>query len=217
MKTRTITIYSVDELSDQAQQKAHENFLSSEDFYFWGDENEQTLKAFCDIFPVTIKECEYGYRNFINFSLNTGDEYQEKCFYDITGIRLLKYIYNNYGGYLFKPKYLGSIDKHVKHPCFHNKTAKIINKEYSVYYSRIQKENCCVLTGYCIDDDILQPLYDFLKKPDKTSTFEDLMKNCLDSWISACNADYEATQTLEYFIDHAQANDYEFDIDGNRL
>ena len=111
----------------------------------------------------------------------------------MTGVRLLKYIINNYGSVLFKRKYLR-----------HMKSGKIV-------YSKIQTETCCVLTGYYMDDEILQPIYDFLKKPDKTSTFEDILNDCLHCWIGACNRNLEYQNSKEAIIETIEANEYEFD------
>ena len=198
VKVTKTEVYSFDELSEKAKENAHNEFLN-EEHYFWGDDNQKTLDAFCAVFPITAKDWEYGYRNYISGSMPTADSDTEKAYYDFTGIRLLKYIVNNYWHYLFKRKFIGSLK----------------NKEkFTPIYSRCQCESCCVLTGYCIDDAILQPIYDFLKKPDKTSTFEDILKDCLESWIIACNKDYEDSCSQEYFTEHAEANNYEFTEDG---
>ena len=198
MRIKEIKVYPFDELSEDAQEKAHNEFLS-EGSYFWGDDNQKTLDAFCDVFPITAKDWEYGHRNYINGNMPTADIDTEKAYYDFTDIRLLKYIVNNYWHYLYKRKFIG---------CLKSK------EKFTPVYSHCQWENCCVLTGYGIDDDILQPIYDFLKKPDKTSTFEDILQDCLESWIIACQRDYEYSCSREYFIEHIAANEYEFTEDG---
>ena len=86
---------------------------------------------------------------------------------------------------------------------------------YKHRYSKIIKDTCCVLTGYYIDDDILEPIYDFLKKPSKHVTFADLMRDCLQFWVIACNKDYEACTSMEYFAELCEANGYEFTGYGN--
>lgn len=208
MKTVEIKLFTIKELSEESQQKAHGDFLS-EDHYFWSHENNDTLKAFCDIFPVKVKDYEYGYRNYINFTFTAEDEIE-----NLSGIKLLKYIYNNYESFLFKRKFYKTIKNHeIKHPCIkHEKLSN--NNIFSAYYSRILKDISCVLTGYCIDDDILLPIYDFLKNPNKHTSFYDLIKDCLESWIQACNRDYEFSCSLEYFIEHSEANEYLYTEDG---
>ena len=198
MKIKQIKIYTIDELSDEAKEKAHFDYLSSDIHYCWSENNKATLDAFCNIFPIKVTNWSYGDRNYINSTMETADSDTEKIYYDITGIRLLKYIVNNYWHDLFKPKYLGRIKGKLK-------------------YSRCQFSRCCVLTGYCIDDDILQPIHDFLKRPDENMTFEDLLKECLECWVAACNDDYESCCSLDYFIDAAQANECEYDEYGNMV
>ena len=61
---------------------------------------------------------------------------------------------------------------------------------------------------------ILNPILDFIAKPDKQSTFEDLLDDCLQNWIFDCNADYEHAYSDEAITDMIQANDYKFTKDG---
>lgn len=48
--------------------------------------------------------------------------------------------------------------------------------------SRIFVDACCPLTGYYIDNCILDPIYQFLKSPTENITFDCLMNECLDSF-----------------------------------
>ena len=135
-----------------------------------------------------LRTFEYGWdSDNRNTSRYSGKE-EELC-----GIRLLKYIVNNYWHILFKPKtyYLkGNFNKQRR--------------------SRIFTDNCCVLTGYCADEDILRPIYDFLKAPDTRTTLYDLMDKCLDSFFKSCRDDMEYQCSEESFEESCAANDYEF-------
>lgn len=195
MKTKTINVYSVNELSDKAKQRAFEKWCQEDD-YPWNEENSKALRKFEEIFPVDVRDFEYGYRKNIDWKY-TGEE----NIGELNGSRLATYIQNHYGSALFRPKYIGHLEGKPK---------------FTPVYSRVQKENSCVLTGYYIDNSILGPIYEFLKKPTNT-TFKDLLGDCLESWLSACENDYEGYFSLESFLDHAEANEYEFDVDGNRI
>lgn len=214
MKTKTINVYTFDELSEEAKQKAIDNYRNSGMDYFWGNDNEKTLNEFAGIFPITINNWQYGgCRGDINFHMTCDDEIIE-----LKGIRLLKYLYNNYEHWLFKGKYYQSFccekEKDIKHhPRLKNEQLSN-GKYFQSYYSKLQKDTCCVLTGYCIDDDILNPIYEFLKKPTDNINFEDLMQDCLDSWIKACSDDYEYQQSDEAISEHLEANEYEYDETG---
>ena len=89
-------------------------------------------------------------------------------------------------------------------------------KTSTFLYSKLKFDNCCVLTGVCYDNDILEPIYNFLKRPDSKTTFEDLIQdieaaiqktfNNMEEWL---NSDEIITETIE-------ANEYEFTEDGER-
>ena len=133
-ETRTYDVYKVDELSFTAKENAYNRWLAGYE-YPWQSENMATLKAFEGIFS------------------NYSEEEEELC-----GVRLLKFIVNNYWHSLFKPKTYWY--------------GKDFNKQRR---SRISVTEDCVLTGYCADMDILKPIYDFLKAPDKHTNLHDLM------------------------------------------
>lgn len=195
MRTATIEVYKIDELSESAKEKAFNKFCANDCYN--GDDNRNTLSKFEEVFPVKVTNYEYGYHNYINYKFTADDDIE-----NLSGIRLMKHIYNNYFTDLFKGKYFSK--------------GKYINDQYTYKYrhSKVMFENCCVLTGYCIDDDILEPIYKFLKKPEEHIIFTDLMYDCLQSWIYACNADYEAYYSMESFEDIARINEYEYTEDG---
>ena len=64
--------------------------------------------------------------------------------------------------------------------------------------------------NYCADEDILRPIYDFLKAPDTRTTLYDLMDKCLDSFFKSCRDDMEYQCSEESFEESCAANDYEF-------
>lgn len=45
-ETRTYTLYQITELSEEAKEKAHNEWLCNRYFYGWTDENRQTLDTF---------------------------------------------------------------------------------------------------------------------------------------------------------------------------
>ena len=211
MKTIEIKLYKFNELSEESKQNAIEKFRSSNDNFFWQSDWQASLDKFCEAFPVKWKECDV-YRG-INYSVTCDDNIAE-----LKGIRLMKYIYNNFEHILFKGKYLKGfcyenekdIKEHVR-----LKTKKLSNGRYfQSYYSKIEKDNSCVLTGFCGDNDILSPIYEFLKNPKESVTFADVLSDCLETWLKGVRNDYESQQSDEYISDHLEANDYDFTEDG---
>ena len=186
-ETRKYEVYKVDELSDKAKENAYWKWLKG--FEYDASDNRATLKAFEEIFKVKVSRwnydaCTYNFQFISNYS---GEE-EELC-----GVRLLKFIVNNYWHSLFKPKtYWHKKDFHKQRR------------------SRISVTNDCVLTGYCADMDILKPIYDFLKVPDKHTNLYDLMNDCIDSFFRFCRDDVEYASNEEAFERDCEANGYEF-------
>ena len=163
--TRTYDLFQLAELSAAARDTAYNEWLRTFE-YGWDSDNRNTLEAFESVFKVKVNDwsydtCRYSYRFTSRYS---GEEEE------LSGIRLMKHIVNNYWHTLFKPKtyYLkGNFNKQRK--------------------SRIFTDNCCVLTGYCADEDILRPIYDFLKAPEPL---------CTTSWTSALTASSSRAVTI---------------------
>lgn len=193
MKVITKTIYNIDELSESAKEKAYSNWQNISE-YPWGNDNMATLTAFEKIFPVEISGWEYGYYKYIKFNMTCENEIE-----NLSGVRLMKYIYNNYYNRITNGKCFGKVDNKY---------------QYKQRLSNIIVDTCCALTGYCIDDYILNPIFDFLKSPSENITFRDLMEDCLESWLCACHADYEHYFSMENFIEECELNHYEFYNDG---
>ncbi len=55
MRQKTITLYTFDELSDEAKANACEAFRNNGFEYHWSDEWKQSLRGFLDAFPVNLK------------------------------------------------------------------------------------------------------------------------------------------------------------------
>ena len=137
-ETRTYEVYKSDELSDKAKENAYCRWLAGYE-YPWQSENMATLKAFEGIFNIRVYDWKYdGWTCYYRFTSNYSEEEEELC-----GVRLLKFIVNNYWHSLFKPK-----------TYWHGKD---FNKQRR---SRISVTDGCVLTGYCADMDILKPIYE---------------------------------------------------------
>lgn len=198
MKTVKVKIYSIDELSSEAQERAHVNWL--QDFHFDDSEARETLKSFEEIFPVNVKNWEFGYHNFIDFVFTDDDEISE-----LSGQRLATYFWNNYKDDIYRGKYYSTPGKWISG-----------NYHYKARHSKIIIENdSCALTGVCYDLDILKPLIEFMDSPDHRD-FKDIMYECLQAWIYSCRDEYEGRQTLESFLEDSRANGWEY-LENGRL
>ena len=175
-KENIVLSYTFDELSPEVQEKVISSWRN-DDQYPWDSENVDTLKRFADIFPVEIKNYEYRFNNsHINWKLSEVNPPVAA----FTGLRLRTWLLNNYYNTLYQGKrYYAS-----------NYTKKRVSKV-------IIEQADCPLTGYCMDYDILQPIWDFVKNPNTYQTLGDILQDCLNSWLSACQKDYKYWNSSE--------------------
>lgn len=201
MRTETIVVCSISELSKDAQKVAHTEYLNSGFEYFWLGEYLDSLKKFAACFNLKIKKYSLGaYQCSVDYSI-VWDCYSAKYSHsevieNMSGIRLARYIHNNFYWCMYENKTFWKGDKKRK--------------------SKIQKVCDCPFTGYCGDMGLLDPILKFLAKPDKNVTFANLLSQCIDSFVKAVESDCEHQESLQYFIEHAEANEYEFTEDGKR-
>jgi hypothetical protein len=205
MKTKVIELFDLSELSEEAQQKAHADYLNLGDFYHWQGENAQTLKAFTDLFNIKLDR-DGDYKSIYN-----GSNFED--LESLSGPRLLSYLWNRYGKEIFKPK--------VYHNKGYTKTrqSKLFTDPFN-----------CIFTGYCMDVDIIAPIVEYMRgqkeiykdgklkiervKFPKNLTFEDLLRDCIQEFNQAVNRDYEEAQSFEQFKDTSEANEWTYTENG---
>jgi hypothetical protein len=219
MRTQEITIFTFEELTPEAQERAIDKYRDSKYDNFCSQEYEDTLKKFINIFPVKVGNWQVDPWNYSYCDMESTAEDQIN---DLTGLRLFKYLVNNFGGTLYKRKYLGHLktqdQPHAAHRMVKNREIKhgpYKDKFYASVYSNCQTEQCCNLTGVYSDESILQPLYEFLQAPNKNTTFADLMEECGNAWAKSFAKEIEHENSDEYIKDHLIANDYEYTEEGD--
>lgn len=214
MKTIQVNLYQFSELSEDAKQKAINYFRESNnnDQPWYIDDANNTFEKFAELFNIDWRNIDYSepYRN--NYSIKFDDYIL--C---LSGQRLAKYIWNNYKKDLFKRKYLKHFDGHKKHKNIINHTAKQTGNKYCFYYSSLKTENSCVLTGVCYDEDILKPIYEFLEKPNEKIDFETLLNDCIYSLCHSVSSEIEYNDSDEAIVETIEANEYDFDEEGNLM
>lgn len=215
--TITKEAFAFSELDSDSQDKAIEQYRNRMyEFadYAWSGDNEASLRAFEAIFPIKVKDWSYGGcgqgSNYIEFDMTCDDEVA-----DLQGLRLSKYLWNNYRRELYKGKYYSlPHNRVIKHKRV--KSKKFDNGNvHNAYYSAINLEHSCVLTGYCLDEDLLDCVYALLDWKDHKSlsyswqetSFEQLMKDCLDAWVTACASDYDYQFTDEAIREQLEQDD----------
>ena len=150
---RTYTLFGIAELEDEARQRAYTDWLAKGNDYPYASENCDTLEAFCNLFRIVCTNyrydsCTYAYRFYTKHETDTEE---------LSGVRLLAYLYNNFHAELYKPKVYWTKDRKKRRR------------------SRISVTCECPFTGVVSDEIILQPLMDFMRSPD-TRNFKELMR-----------------------------------------
>jgi len=150
METVEIKVYDFDELAESVQRAVVNGWRVGDEFYYFEDW-ESSLYAFFNAFDcVHLKDFRWsgcGHYNKIRFDIC--EDLQ-----DMSGVRLYKYLINNYNDLL-------------------------------------SKWDACELTGFVGDYECLQPISKFIQRPDKSTTFEDLINDCFHSWCNGVQADYD--------------------------
>lgn len=213
-RTVRTKVYKFNELNRKAKQVAVDWYrtsdYSADDITIVYDEAHESVKAFHSTFNTTE-----GARSWLEFrtdSIHGG-------IMNLKGLRLQKYIWNNYRHELYKGKYYSLWSK-TEVSYKHHKEGHPVLKQRS---SRVMLENSCVFTGVCWDDNLLQPIYNFLEKYSEKADyysymdFETLAKDCFESLSEALQEEEDSRNEDEYIIEEIQANEYEFTASGNRF
>lgn len=190
MRKETIEVYKFEELSEEAKEKAYENFLNSDKEYFWMDENLESLKEGLDYFGFHLADYSIDYFNATNAYLKIDSQHYDGE-EELEKVRLWKYLKNNYME--------GSVVANTRYP---NESNDLLSSS-------------CTFTGYCMDETFLDPIKKFMNKPTDIS-FTELMKECAYEVMLGIEKDYEYQNSREFFEEEVSSNGYEFTEDGER-
>lgn len=200
--TQTIELYKFEELSKEAKQKALNIWCESH--YPWADDNKKTLNKFVENFDfISSTDWEYGgcYR-YASCTIDTPYDYEEDL-ENLTGVKLYTFIQNY-------------MDKFKVYKTYTN--GENIYTAEKKHQSKIKwsYENDCQLTGYYLDCDIMQPIFDYLENFPKRQelTLGELMNECLTHWVVACESDYDSYYSMEYLEERSTENNEYYYADG---
>lgn len=229
MRTAEIEVYSFDELSYEAKERALAKWRETEDHH-WGGEVRDTIAAFEKEFGVDIRSWQYSSYNH-RFSLDLSRIDDDVL--ALKGNRARAWFWNNHAHVLLAP---------ARHYWTHGRDGKLFRAvapdsrvyQSKVFYDRVY-DGTCPFTGVCFDNDALDPLayfcfgvvWDAEKKrriqstartvaADDRNTVESVLRDCVDSLFAAAQQDWEGQESEEYFRDFCEANEWEFTEDGDR-
>ena len=204
------TSYSINELSEKAKERAYSKW-ECDDYYIWGKEVEATLDEFCKVFDIKMHDWSYDSCSS-DYAFRIENDVLDDTEADIKGIRLAVYIWNNYAKYITKGKYYSLWCKREKSE--HNPNVGKLKTRYSKVMTQMDN---CPLTGWCFDYEILDSIIKCLTYKKMYDSYKELVDECLSNFFDACVKDCQYCESMEYFIDMAEANDYEYDEYGNEF
>lgn len=187
---RTITITKDVYTVDELSSHAFANAYSnylSRIDYTWSSDWKNTLDAFCSRFCVKLTDYEISTYYKYSFSFET---YTGSNVAQCHGIRLNKFLNNN-------DRYWYSYGK------------KFVGIEFLAEQ--------CGLTGYCGDYQVLKPIVEAKQYKRIFNSYEELIEACIDNLFKGWLEDMEYEESEECFKEMCEANDWEFDEDGDAV
>lgn len=201
MRTEIITrnIYTFDELSDDAKEKAIERFRRDLDYLAWQSESADTVKEIAEKMSWRWSYESYdGIRYDVKFSIDDGDVS------DLSGKRAMAYIVNNYINRAEQPK------TYWLHHVLYCDGRKNWTRE-----SRIWRTiDDCPFTGYIMDCCFAEAWRDWKKQFSVNSTVQDFADLVAEKLARDWTADNEYQISDDGIIELIEANEYEFTEDG---
>ena len=202
------TIYRLDELSSEAREKAHAEYLRSgaSSDWFDGDGVRDVIKKVEDFFDCRIYGwCVDSYRpEYPSVDFRNEDRL------DLKGERARAWFWNNYGKALF-PFHRQGEGK------YNEKTRRVEYKRTSRIFHDKATDGLCIFTGICWDNDALDAVSDFMLGKtgrDATTTVESVIRDSIHGLFRALNKEAEYRDSFEAFSEASEANNWEYLEDG---
>lgn len=197
MRQEVINIYKFDELPPEAQAKVIEKWTEQnyEEQFFWANEALEAIKKGLDAFSCDLRDysIDWSNPNGSYFKIRYPENAEE-----LRGNRLRTWLINNADtGTFTGPK----------------KYRKIAKKRESRI---IKVESSCPFTGVCYDESFLDPIRKFIAHPDGRD-LTDLMQGACRAVNKDTESEIDYQNTDAAIIETIQANDYEFDENGEMI
>jgi hypothetical protein len=79
-------------------------------------------------------------------------------------------------------------------------------------------EGDCPFTGYGMDENLLDPIREFMKRPESNTdvTWKDLIGRCIDKFVEAYRDEVDYAYSDEAVAESIECNEYEFTESGER-
>ncbi len=190
MKTITTQLFSFNELSEEAKQKAIQE--AQNQFYFdvWESERQNSFETATELYHEL-----------------------EQIEEEISGSRLYAWIENNLSYYWREKKFVSKHDNGDLKICDYSHKYNCTKKRQSNILEVDNLENC-PLTGVCYDYNFLSNIIEFMKQPNKNTSNLDLVRE-RTSYAKVNQEDYEYYTSEEYLREDLSQNEEEvYTIEG---
>jgi len=192
MRTVAQTQYRFDELSDKAQERAVTDAAISMD-YAWADDALASLKAFAEAQGSDLRDYSIDWassgRSYLTFADVSLDPWE---FMPEDG--------PDGEGYSMDDKPTPEAE------------AEALAEWMADLLADRKAGYSCGYTGYCADADCVEGAC--IAFDDGETDPNEILRAAGEHWLASVCADYEYQTSAEAFADHAEANDYWFDEDG---
>lgn len=186
MKTHTVTTYSFDELSESAKETARSEFRTS------GDD----LYAWHDDNVQSLKEFAKWLRSKADWEVSLTS-------YSSASVKIDDYI-------------TMWVEENQEYEEF--EVGELTGEKLYEWLQDDEEKitTCCPFTGFSMDEDLLDPMREYLGKSDRDDprTLQELVNEGCERWVKAYVADWEYQYTDEAIDEHIEANEYEFTENG---
>jgi len=202
MRTIEVQLFKFNELSDEAKQVAMNAYEADTSFSY--NDAHESVKAFNEIF---------GTRESRDTWINVSTEHIDDCILELTGFRLQKYLWNNFRDGIYKPKQYSLWSKKDVSFKYYKDGYPVLK----IRKSRVFLDDCCPLTGVCYDEDMLDPIREFLASRDvesQSTTFESLMEDCFYRLFKSLESEDEYAYSDEGKSEELSERDDEYTITG---
>ena len=197
--TNTFNVYSFEELSDDAKEKAIENYRNEMDFS-WTDDIINTINMISKAI-----HCDYDYYSYDGITYKvwfTPNDFDT----DIKGKRAWTYIINNFITPYEKPK-----TYYLNH-CVYSDGRKNWSRKSKINYSLED----CPFTGYYLDCCFYSAWIAWKRNFTLNSTINDFLSILSNKLGEEWSEDNEYQYSDDRIIEMIEANDYEFLEDGRQ-
>ena len=184
MKTIRTKVYQFNELSKDAKEKAIEWFRGINE-YNGSSEVLDSIRNGLRHFESFLKDYSIDWDNINGCDFKIKMDYDDEIC-ELSGVRLWKYLHNN---------------------------------SLLTYWNKYNKKRDDLLSGNCpftgvtFDEDFLDNIREFVKKPNN-QTFEELLNDAVYNTINAGCKDWEYQQSDEAIAETIEVNEYHFTKDG---